>query len=146
MIKKFWITLFLLVSICISGCSFSRKFYLDDVFYWQDKYIEITAQEFEKLENENYVLFTYNNYCALSIPCDEIFQEFMTENNISFLSMKYDEFKNTKLHDEVRFAPSVIVVKNWKVIDYLDSEEDDVNLYQDVNEFAKWIWKYVLIK
>lgn len=136
-----------LFTIILSGCSFYDKFFLDDEFYWQDVYIEITAQDFETLGNDNYVLFTYNNYCALSIPCDEIFQEFMTKNNVSFLSMKYDEFKNTKLHEKVRFAPSVIIVKNWKIVDYLDSENDnDVDLYQDVDKFGKRFEKYVLMK
>jgi hypothetical protein len=62
------------------------------------------------------------------------------------LYISYDEFKNTKFHDEVRFAPSVIIVKNWKIVAYLDPEKDKyLDMYQDVEKFWEWIEKYVII-
>jgi hypothetical protein len=36
----------------------------------------------------------------------------MEKYDIDFLSMSYEEFKETKFHDTVEFAPSVIIVKN----------------------------------
>jgi hypothetical protein len=61
--------------------------------------------------------------------------------------MSYEEFKKTKLHETVDFAPSVIIVKNWKIVDYLDSEKDKyLNMYQNVEKFGKWIQKYVNLK
>jgi hypothetical protein len=63
------------------------------------------------------------------------------------LSMSYEEFKETKFHDTVEFAPSVIIVKNWKIVDYLDSEKDKyLDMYQDVEKFGQWIKKYIEIK
>ena len=129
----------------LSACT--QKFYLDEQYYNQGNYVEITSKDFESLDSQNYVLFTYNNYCAFSVPCDEIFKTFMTENKIDFLSMPYEEFKETKLHDIVKFAPSVIIVKNWKIVDYLDSEKNKyLDMYQDVDKFWQWIQKYIIIK
>ena len=54
--------------------------------------------------------------------------------------------KETKLHDIVEFAPSVIIVKNWKIVDYLNSEKDKyLDMYQDVDKFGQWIQKYIII-
>ena len=125
----------------------SDKFYLEDKYYGTSEFIEIDDTEFNKIKNDNYVLYVFNNYCNLPIPCHEIFEKYMKENNVAFLSMKYENFKNTELHKEVRFAPSVIIVKDGKIVDYLDAEKDeDLNKYQDVDEFSKWIEKYIYTK
>ena len=116
------------------------KFYLEDKYYGSSEFIEIDNNEFKKIQNESYVLYIYNNFCNLPIPCHEIFEQYMKEKNIAFLSMKYEYFKETKLHDKVRFAPSVIIVKDGKIVDYLDAEKDeDLDKYQNIDEFSKWI-------
>ena len=145
MIKKVYLFALLIAVIFLSACT--QKFFLDEQYYNQGDFIEITSDDFENLDSDNYVLFTYNNYCAFSIPCDEIFKEFMEKYDIDFLSMSYEEFKETKFHDTVEFAPSVIIVKNWKIVDYLDSEKDKyLDMYQDVEKFGQWIKKYIEIK
>ena len=144
MTKKIWLAILWLSVMHLSACT--QKFYLDEQYYNQGNFIEITSNDFENLDSQNYVLFTYNNYCAFSVPCDEIFKEFMSENKIDFLSISYEEFKKTKLHETVDFAPSVIIVKNWKIVDYLDSEKDEyLDMYQNVEKFWSWIKKYVNI-
>ncbi len=145
MTKKIYLFALWIAVIFLSACT--QKFFLDEQYYNQGDFIEITSDDFENLDSDNYVLFTYNNYCAFSIPCDEIFKEFMEKYDIDFLSMSYEEFKETKFHDTVEFAPSVIIVKNWKIVDYLDSEKDKyLDMYQDVEKFGQWIKKYIEIK
>lgn len=145
MIKKIYLFVLWIAVIFLSACT--QKFFLDEQYYNQGTFIEITSKDFESLDSQNYVLFTYNNYCAFSVPCDEIFKEFMEKFDIDFLSMPYEEFKETELHKIVEFAPSVIIVKNWKIIDYLDPEKDKyLDMYQDEWEFEKWILKYIEIK
>ena len=141
--KKIFAMIFLACAVFISGCT--KKIYLDQEFYQTDgEFVNITSEEFANLDFQNYALFVYNNYCAFSIPCDEIFHQYMAENHINFLSMSYEEFKKTNLHKIVDFAPSVILVKNWKIVAYLDSEKDaHLDLYQDVEKFGEWFEKYV---
>ena len=143
MLKKVLLvlTIFLLV-----GCS-SKKFYLDDKYYQGGKYIEITASDYEKIKDGSYVLFTYNSYCQFSVPCQDVFKSIMEKYNISFISMPYAEFKSTKLHDKVKYAPSVIIVKNGQIKAYLDSEKDsDIDLYQDSAKFEEWLSKYIYLE
>ena len=92
------------------------------------------------------MLFTYNNFCSLPISCEKIFKSFASDYKIDFLSMPFSEFKNTYLYDTVKYAPSVLIVENNKIIAYLDAnKDDDLEKYQDVNKFKDWINNYINI-
>lgn len=153
--------------LCLSGCSFfgsnwngeidnpttgnnswevCDKFCLDDCCYNEGTYVEINHEEFEKLDIQNYVLFIYNYSCAFAISCEQIFEQFMEKYNIDFYSMNFAEFKQTKLHETVKFAPSVIIVKDWEIVAYLDTEKDeDLDKYQDEQAFEDWISQYIYL-
>lgn len=142
------INILVLFSVFIAWCSFmwKEKFELDSEFYASWKFREVSAIEFENLENQNYVLFTFNNFCALAIPCEDIFKDFMNKYKIDFISMKFDEFKKISLHKTVAYAPSVVIVHNGKIVDYLDSEKDeDLQKFQDVEAFEERIQQYILL-
>ena len=80
----------------------------------------------------------------LEIPCDEIFKKVMNKYNISFLYLPYEEMKNTFIYDEVKLAPSVILIKEGEIVAYLDAESDeDLLKYQDTEEFEKWLTSYI---
>lgn len=124
-----------------------QKIELSKEYYKEEKgsFIEITHKELPK--NKNYILFTYNSYCTFPIPCDEVFHEFAEKNQIDMVSIPFSEFRKTDLYPKVKYAPSVIVIKNNKIIAYLDANSDkDKNKYQDVEEFTDWIKKYVELK
>lgn len=143
MLKK--ISLILIILLLV-GCT-NNKFYLEDKYYQDGAYIDITIDEYNKIKDTSFVLFTYNSFCQFSKPCDEIFEEVMKKNNISFLSMPFSDFRKTNLHDKVSFAPSVIIVKKGKIIAYLDSESDsDLDLYQDSHKFEEWLSKYIYLE
>lgn len=125
-----------------------EKFSIDSKYYNSEgKYITVTSEELNNKKNESYVVFTYNNFCNLSIPCETIFESFMQKSKIDFLSIPFEDFKKTYLYDTVKYGPSVIVVKDGKVIAYLDANEDkDIEKYQDVDKFEEWISQYIKIK
>ncbi len=135
----------LLPLLILTGCKKQEKVRLTEKYYNEGKFITINS--LENLEQETYILYTYNNYCSFEIPCDKIFKEYMEKHKIDFLSMPFKEFKNTKLYGKVKYAPSVIIVKEGKVIAYLNANKDqDLNKYQDVHEFENWINKYIETK
>lgn len=149
MIKK--VLLLLTFIILISGCSNTKhydtnKVVLDDIYYNKGNFININSDYLDNSKHKNYVLFAYNSFCTFQIPCEDIFQEYMTKYKVDFLSINIDEYKKTKLHDTVEYAPTIIIVKDGKIIAYLDAEsDDDLNKYQDVKEFEKWINNYIFI-
>lgn len=143
MIKKI-ITISLFCIICLTGCNSNKQIYLSDKYYNDGEYIEITNDDLENKKDETYILFTYNNYCSFSVPCDEIFKEVMKKYKIDVLSIPFEEFKNSNFHKQVKFAPSVIIVDKGKIVAYLDPESnDDLDKYQDSNKFEEWLDKYI---
>jgi hypothetical protein len=128
----------------------NRKFYLDDEYYNNSTgYMEIDSNKLNELQNNksSFIVFTYNEYCTLKIPCENIFKQFMEDNEIAMYSIPFTEMQKTFIYNEVKYAPSVIIVKKGKIVSYLDANKDeDLNKYQDVNEFSNWINKYVYFK
>ena len=140
--------LIILTIILITGCKKQNieKMYLEDKYYNESEYMEVTARDIKKLNQETYLVFTYNNYCNLKIPCDTIFKKVMDKYNITILSLPFEEMKRTFIYDKVKYAPSVVIVKQNKVISYLDAEKnEDYNKYQNENEFEKWLSKYIYL-
>lgn len=121
-----------------------KRIYLSDKFYNKGEFIEIKNIDLNSLSNNTYILFTYNNYCTLPIPCEDIFKKFMSTYKIDFLSIPFSEYKNSIFYDKVKYAPSILIIKDNQIIAYLDANSDsDLNKYQEVEEFSKWLDKYI---
>lgn len=123
------------------------KIYLDSKFYGKSEFINVKADEFNKINDNAYVVYTYNSFCSLAIPCENIFKEVMDKYKLTFYSMGIWEAQKTYIYDTVKYAPSIIIIKDKKVIAYLDAESDeDFIRYQDSDEFEKWLDKYIYLK
>lgn len=141
--KKFTI---IIICLFLSACTNSSKFSIEKEYYKESKFIDVTSEDIKELKEnkKSFIVFTYNNYCMLEIPCDEIFKKVMNKYNISFLYLPYEEMKNTFIYNEVKLAPSVILIKEGKIVAYLDAESDkDLLKYQDTEEFEKWLTSYI---
>ena len=52
--------------------------------------------------------------------------------------------KKTFIYDDVKLAPSVILIKEGKIVTYLNTESnDDLPKYKDADEFEKWLTSYI---
>ena len=68
----------------------------------------------------------------------------MEKYKIDFVSIPFEKFKKTQLYNEVKYGPSILIIKEGKIIKYLDANKDsDLQKYQDTKEFEKWINKYI---
>ena len=137
----------LLVPLLLVGCTNKdEKVYLSDKYYNQGAYIDIVAKDMDKLKNDTYLLFVYNQFCNFKIPCDEIFQKVMNEHKVDVLSMSIDEYKTTSYFNTVRYAPTIIVISKGKVLAYLDANKDeDLDKYQSPDDFEKWLTEHVYL-
>ena len=146
--KLKWLLLLPLIIILVI-CIINRKpskFYLDDKYYNEGQYISVKSDEVNNLDG-NYILFTYNNFCSLPIHCKDVFKDFMEKYKIDFLSIQFDEYKKTSFYKKVEYAPSVLLIKNGKIVAYLDANKDnDLNKYQNPEEFEKWISEYIYLE
>ena len=153
MSKLLSIIVILLLTLTFTGCFFDNKInqndginriYLENKYNNNGEFIYIKNADLKKLGNSNYILYTYNNYCSLPISCEDIFQQFMSKYNIDFLAMPFEEFKESEIYNTVKYAPSVIIIENGKVLAYLDANTDnDLKKYQDANEFEQWMNNYI---
>ncbi len=122
------------------------KIELNFTFYNDKGLTDTSVEELDKLINrkKSFLLFVYNDFCSFSVPCDNIFDEGSKELNMQILQIPYRDFKGTTLNKTVKYAPTVIIVKEGKVIRYLDAESNsDKKIYQNVKKFKKFILKYV---
>lgn len=127
----------------------SEKFSLEDKYYGTGEFIDVSNSELENIikNKENFLLYTYNNYCSLPIPCDSIFGSVMKEYGFNILQIKFSDFKETNLYKKVKLAPSVLIFKDGKLIEFLDAESDnDLKKYQDKEEFKNWLNNYIELK
>ena len=140
------ISVFLVFSITILYLKYKnpKRIYLSDKFYNIGEFIDITSSMLDDYKNDTYVLYIYNNFCSFSVPCEDIFKDYMQLYHIDFVSMKFEEFKNTTYHKKIKYAPSIIIINKSQIVAYLNPEKNsDVNKYQNIDEFTSWINKYI---
>ena len=135
------IAIFLLI-----GCTFNKqeKFYLNNKYYNKGEYISVDSKDIDNIKNDSMIIYTYNNFCNLPIHCENIFKEFMNKYKIDFISIPFIEFKKTSFYSGVSYAPSIIITKNGKIVDYLKADNDsDYDKYQKEDVFEKWLSEYI---
>lgn len=135
----------LLIIFLLVGCTNEKEFYLTDKYYNKGEFIEILPNDIRS--DESYLLYTYNNFCVLPVHCENIFKEVMEKYKIDLLSMPFDDFKNTAFHKEVKYAPSVLIIKNGEIVSYLDANSDkDLEKYQNITKFEEWLKEYIYLE
>ncbi len=144
--KKIVLILFMILT--VMGCSNKdNKFYLDNEYYDNGKFISINADYINDLKDKTYIVFIYNNYCNFEVPCEDIFREVIKENNLVFYTLSYEEMQKTYLKKDILYAPAVAIIKKGEIISYLDANsDDDYDKYQDKNAFLAWIKNYIYLK
>lgn len=138
------VVLFIITLLLITGCKEKQieKFHLNNKYYNEGKFI--TIKNLDDLKNDSYILYTYNNFCTFNVPCEDIFKSYMEKYKIDFYGIPFDDFKKTSLYKEVKYAPSIILVKEGKIVEYLDANSNkDLEKYQDTKKFEEWINKYI---
>ncbi len=147
---KYILIFLVLFVICgfIYWFSIDKKFSLENKYYNNKGLVSVSGDNVDELVNskKSFILFTYNNYCNFSIPCDEVFESVSKSSNVEILKINFMDFKNTLLYENVKYAPTVIIVNKGRIIDYLDANADeDIDLYQNEDKFKKWLSSYVNI-
>ena len=140
------ILLVILALILFKNFNQSQKFYLNSEYYNSKGIVKIDSKKVKELQNNktSYILFTNNLYCTFKIPCETIFEEYSISNNVEILNIPFEDFKNTEFYNNIKYAPSVLIIKKGKLIAYLDANSDrDYNKYQNIEDFTKWINSYI---
>lgn len=141
------IILLVLVILSMTGCTKENsKFYLNDEYYNAGKLVDIDSKELTNMlkSNDSFILFTYNPYCNFKVSCENVVENFSKNNNITVFKIPFEEFKNTKLYNTVKYAPSIVLINNGKIENYLDPNKDEDSIkYQDEKALKDYIEMYI---
>jgi len=110
------------------------------------KYAEVINQEIQnKSSFVIAVMNTYDESCGVvELTVINYLNYLFVENNMFNYEINLTTFKQTSLYDEVKYAPTVIIVHKGKILTYLDQNNNDhIKIYNDEEEFRKWITKNV---
>ncbi len=145
--KKIYYLIICILIIFTTGCNkTNEKITIDKKYYNTGEFINVSNDKLSTLDKENYILYSYNSYCAFQVPCEDVFKEFMSKYKIDFLSISFKEFKKNKFYKKIKYAPSIIIIKKGNIVAYLDpNSDDDIDKYQDANKLEEWIKEYVEI-
>jgi len=108
---------------------------------------EITKDELQNLFNqeESFALLLYLPGCSSCANFKPVVKELSDDGQIKVYSITLDEAKELDLIKDsgVKYTPSLMLVKDGQILDYLDATADeDIAYYQDVESLSTWISNY----
>lgn len=134
----------------LTGCNKQiEKYYLSDEYYNEYNLIELDDVSFSELENskDSFALLVYSTGCTACSSFESFVDSFLKDNNLTFYKMNYNVMKTTDINNKVKYAPSVVLFKDGKIVEYLDANcNDDTVCYESKENFAEWFNKYVYVE
>ena len=138
----------LLIMLLCTACG-NKTFMLEEKYYGESKFVEIDNEDYDKLisDKESFAIFIYQPLCAASSSFKEVLTEYSNTKGIVFYKMTQTKMKESKLGETLKYYPSLVIVKDGKVVDYLDANSsDDTRYYQNAENFNNWFTTYVELK
>lgn len=123
-----------------------EKFSLSAEMYGRSEVVEITAGEFDQLvaEKKSFVVVLHMVVCPAEFPVTNSAKELAHAEGMVIYSLVEDEFKQIELVREVKYLPSVALIREGELMDYLDAEADeDLSYYKTAEGLKEWIGKWV---
>ena len=138
----------LLIMLLCTACG-NKTFMLEEKYYGESKFVEIDNEDYDKLisDKESFAIFIYQPLCAASSSFKEVLTEYSNTKGVVFYKMTQTKMKESKLGETLKYYPSLVIVKDGKVVDYLDANSsDDTRYYQNAENFNNWFTTYVELK
>lgn len=108
--------------------------------------MELTPDEYEKLiaEKRSFVVLVDQAGCTTADRLKEFMTDYMREQGFKSYKMMFSEMKNSSLHDQVRYYPSVAVIAEGRVLAWLKADSnEDAEAYNQYDTFKEWLQKYL---
>lgn len=124
----------------------TEKFALPTEMYDRGEVVEITASEFDALvaEQKSFVVILHMVICPAEFPVTNSGKELAHNEELVIYSMVEEEFKQTTLAKTIKYLPSVAILHEGKLVDYLDAEADeDLPYYKTAEGLKMWLERWV---
>lgn len=126
-----------------------ERFRLSDMVDGQGELKEITAQEYNTMvaERKNFVVVLHMVVCPAEFPITNSAKQLAHDESLRLYSMVEDEFAQTDLARRIKYLPSVAIIREGDVVDFLDAEADeDLPYYKTAAGLKEWLEQWVEIK
>lgn len=124
----------------------TERFALSEEMYEEAGLVDITAEEYADLvaTKKSFVVVMHMVICPAEFPVRDVAKQLANEDGVRIYGLVEEEFKKTTLAQEVKYLPSMAIIREGELVDYLDAEADeDLLVYKTVEELRKWLGRWV---
>jgi len=123
-----------------------NKFKIEPELYGTNEAIDIKKDDYEKLieTKKSFVILVDKPDCYTSENVRGFMAEFPDDIQFKYYRIMWSQMRDSSLHEQVKFAPSVAIIRSGQVVDFLDADSDeDTAKYNDAQALQNWITKYI---
>lgn len=144
------VAILLLSFLALVGCSKKiEPFKLDKEYYGTAEFKDVPASVIKELEKDkaNFLVFVYMASCTSCANFDRVLEDFLEDYPMTIYKVSLLNITGTKMEENVRYSPSVVIYKEGEVLTYLNAiSDDDMPYYESSEGFKEWLSKYVILK
>lgn len=144
------ISIIIILIVLIINKKNNNSIRLEECDYKNSELVSLDEEKLKEKQNNKETFIVYIHIpglCTSEIPFDPIVNKFMEENEITIYSLPYNILKNTNLNDEIKYSPSLAIIKEGKLLTFLDANSDkDFEYYSSIEGLTKWIKTYIKLK
>lgn len=134
------------VATCGIYAATHQTFSLDSNYYGSNEQINVDASGYEQLisDKASFVVFVDAAGCITANGLRNMLGQITAEHPIKIVHIMWPEAKNTSLHGPVQYYPSIVIVHNGQIVDFLKADaEDDAKYYNSTEELSNWLMHYI---
>ena len=126
---------------------------LDEEYYCtesceKEDFMVLTISEYEELikEKKSFLVFIDQGGCTTADRLREYVSNYASEYGLRVHRMMFSEVKESSLHDQVKYYPSVAMISKGKVVAWLRADSDeDAEVYNNYEVFRDWVGQYLIL-
>jgi len=110
--------------------------------------VDIGISDFEKIvaDKQSALIFIDQGGCVTAERMRGFIDKISSEEGLKFYKMMWADAKETSLKENVPYYPSLVIMKDGKVVKALRANSDeDGPIYNDKKLLQEWISKYAII-
>ena len=133
----------------VSGWFDDSKVELDAEYRCEEdcdgEFMKLDAAGYEELitAKKSFIVFVDQDDCTTADRLRGFVADWAREVGVKVYRMMFEQVKNSSLHEQVKYYPSVAIISKGKVIENLCADSDeDANAYNDYDAFREWTRRY----
>ena len=106
--------------------------------------LDVAGYEGMTTAKKTSVIFVDQNGCTTADRLRGFIMDYAREKGIKVNKIMFEQVKETSLHDNVKYYPSVVILNKGNVIGWLKADSDeDAEAYNNYDAFKAWMGKYL---